>query len=83
MGGAFRLWLLLLAALFGAAQAEAACMAETFEGNDYTVCRFDLRHDHTFGGTPLFQLNGLRKRKVQAINVTGDTATAWSRWASS
>ena len=46
MGGAIRLWLLVLAVLIGAARAEAACTAETYEGNDYTVCRFDLRQDH-------------------------------------
>ncbi|MCA3560089.1 MAG: phosphodiester glycosidase family protein [Aestuariivirga sp.] len=46
MGGAFRLWLLVLAVLVGAARADAACTAETYEGNDYTVCRFDLRQDH-------------------------------------
>lgn len=46
MGGAFRLWLVLLAVLLGAARAEAACATESYEGNDYTVCRFDLRQDH-------------------------------------
>jgi uncharacterized protein YigE (DUF2233 family) len=46
MGGAIRLWLLVLAVLIGADRAEAACTAETYEGNDYTVCRFDLRQDH-------------------------------------
>ncbi|MCA3554706.1 phosphodiester glycosidase family protein [Aestuariivirga sp.] len=45
MAGALRLWLLLLAVLIGAARAEATCTAESFEGNDYTVCRFDLRQD--------------------------------------
>jgi uncharacterized protein YigE (DUF2233 family) len=45
MVGAVRLWLLALGLLLGAARAEAACTAETYEGNDYTVCRFDLRQD--------------------------------------
>lgn len=34
-------------------RAEAACAPERFEGNDYTVCRFDLRQDHL----QLFNLN--------------------------
>ena len=46
MGRATRLWLLVLGLLLGAARAEAACTAETYDGNDYTVCRFDLRQDH-------------------------------------
>lgn len=46
MGRAARLWLLVLAVIIGAARAEAACMSESYEGNDYTVCRFDLRQDH-------------------------------------
>lgn len=46
MGRAARLWLAVLAVLLGAVQAEAACRAETYEGNAYTVCRFDLRQDH-------------------------------------
>lgn len=45
MGGAFRLCLLLLGLLLGTARAEAACASESYEGNDYTVCRFDLRQD--------------------------------------
>ena len=31
--------------LLGAGAAEAACAPESFEGNDYTICRFDLRED--------------------------------------
>jgi uncharacterized protein YigE (DUF2233 family) len=46
MGRAARLWLMMLAVLIGAARAEAACMSQSYEGNDYTVCRFDLRKDH-------------------------------------
>ncbi len=46
MGGACRLWLFVLAVLLGAARAEAACEAESYDGNNYTVCRFDLRKDH-------------------------------------
>lgn len=46
MGGAVRLWLVVLGLLLGVARAEAACTAETYEGNGYTVCRFDLRQDH-------------------------------------
>jgi len=46
MSRAIRLWLLVLGLLIGAARAEAACTGETYEGNDYTVCRFDLREDH-------------------------------------
>ena len=46
MGRAARLWLLVLGLLLGTARAEAACIAESYEGNDYTVCRFDLRQDH-------------------------------------
>ena len=45
MAGAARLWLVLLGLLLGAARADAACAPETFEDRDYTVCRFDLRHD--------------------------------------
>ena len=54
MGRAARLWLLVLGLLIGAARAEAACTAENYEGNDYTVCRFDLRQDHL----RLFNLDG-------------------------
>ena len=39
------LWLLLLAFLAGVQGAEAACAPDSFEGNDYTVCRFDLRQE--------------------------------------
>ena len=46
MGRAARLWLLVLAVLIGTTQAEAACMSQSYAGNDYTVCRFDLRKDH-------------------------------------
>lgn len=46
MGGAVRLWLVVLALLIGTARAEAACTAEIYEGNAYTICRFDLRQDH-------------------------------------
>jgi uncharacterized protein YigE (DUF2233 family) len=39
-------WLFLALALLGsAAPAKAACAEESFEGNDYTICRFDLRQD--------------------------------------
>ncbi len=51
---AARLLLVLLGLLLGGARAEAACIAETYEGNDYTVCRFDLRQDHL----QLFSLDG-------------------------
>lgn len=54
MGRLARLWLIVLGVLLGAVQAEAACVAESFEGNDYTVCRFDLRKDHL----ALFNLDG-------------------------
>ena len=54
MGRATRLWFLLLAVFLGTAQARAACQAESFEGNDYTVCRFDLRQDRL----QLFSLDG-------------------------
>ena len=42
-----RAWLLLMlfALLWGARSAEAGCEAESFEGNDYTICRFDLRQE--------------------------------------
>ena len=39
------LWLALLALVLGAGAAEASCFSQSFEGNDYTVCRFDLRQD--------------------------------------
>ena len=39
------LCLLLCVMLLGAGPAAAACAPESFEGNDYTVCRFDLRKD--------------------------------------
>ena len=46
MNRRFRLWLLLcLAILWGASAAKAACAPESFEGEDYTICRFDLRQD--------------------------------------
>jgi uncharacterized protein YigE (DUF2233 family) len=41
----FRLLVLILALLVTAAPVRAACAEETFEGNDYTICRFDLRQD--------------------------------------
>jgi uncharacterized protein YigE (DUF2233 family) len=41
----FRRLLLGLAMLVLASPAMAACSAESYEGNDYTVCRFDLRKD--------------------------------------
>lgn len=40
-----RAFLLALALLAMAVPAHAACSAESFEGNAYTVCRFDLRTD--------------------------------------
>lgn len=40
-----RFLLLALALLVMAGPAHAACSAESFEGNGYTVCRFDLRQD--------------------------------------
>lgn len=46
MGRASRLWFAVLVLLLGAVHAHAACAPESFEGNDYTVCRFDLRNDH-------------------------------------
>lgn len=36
----------VLAMLLGAAPAAAGCVKESYEGNGYTVCRFDLRQDH-------------------------------------
>lgn len=40
------LWsLLCLALLWGTGGAKAACVHESFEGEDYTICRFDLRQD--------------------------------------
>lgn len=42
----FRLWLLLcLSLLWGIGGANAGCAPESFEGADYTICRFDLRED--------------------------------------
>ncbi len=39
-------WLFLALALFAsAAPVKAACAEESFEGNNYTICRFDLRQD--------------------------------------
>lgn len=47
-------WLFLTLALLGsAAPAQAACADESFEGNDYVICRFDLRQDKL----QLFSLN--------------------------
>ena len=43
--GLWRLFLAVCVLLVGAGAAEAACAPESFEGNDYTVCRFDLRQD--------------------------------------
>lgn len=42
-----RAWLLLmlLALFWGSRGAEAGCAPDRFEGNDYTICRFDLRMD--------------------------------------
>lgn len=42
-----RAWLglVLSALLWGTGHAEAGCAPDSFEGNDYTVCRFDLRQD--------------------------------------
>lgn len=43
-----RLWLwglLCLVFLGGAGGARASCTPERFEGEDYTICRFDLRQD--------------------------------------
>ena len=54
MGRATRLWLVLFAVLLGAAEARAACSQESFEGNGYTICRFNLRQDHL----QLFSLDG-------------------------
>jgi uncharacterized protein YigE (DUF2233 family) len=45
MGPRLALWLLLAVLCLRTAPAEAACAAERFEGNDYTICRFDLRTD--------------------------------------
>ena len=39
------LWLVLCALFWGAGAAEAGCAPERFEGNDYTICRFDLRQE--------------------------------------
>ena len=41
------LWLCLLAVLllWPAGTAQAACAPERFEGNDYVICRFDLRQE--------------------------------------
>ena len=39
-------WLVVLALwCLAAAPAHAACATETFEGNAYTICRFDLRKE--------------------------------------
>ena len=46
MRRAARLWLVVLGLLVGAAGAEAGCVKDSYEGNGYTVCRFDLRQDH-------------------------------------
>ena len=40
-----RLWLLAALLLLPAGAAQAACAPERFEGNDYVICRFDLRQD--------------------------------------
>lgn len=50
----FRAFLLVLALGVFAAPATAACAPDTFEGNDYVVCRFDLRIDHL----QLFNIGG-------------------------
>jgi uncharacterized protein YigE (DUF2233 family) len=42
----FRALLLALALFATAGPAVAACADETYEDNDYVVCRFDLRSDH-------------------------------------
>ena len=39
------LWLVLGVLTWGTGIAEAGCAPERFEGNDYTVCRFDLRKE--------------------------------------
>jgi uncharacterized protein YigE (DUF2233 family) len=36
---------MLFALPWAAGHAEAGCAPDSFEGNDYTVCRFDLRQD--------------------------------------
>ena len=48
------LWLLLLACFAGVQGAVAACAPESFVGNDYTVCRLDLRQE----ALPLSSLDG-------------------------
>jgi uncharacterized protein YigE (DUF2233 family) len=49
-----RLWALGCMVLVGAGPASAACAPELFEGNRYTICRFDLRQDEL----RLFSLDG-------------------------
>jgi len=45
--GAARLWpAAVLALVLGVAPAAAGCAKESYEGNGYTVCSFDLRQDH-------------------------------------
>ena len=39
------LWLVLGVLTWGASLAEAGCVPDRFEDNDYTVCRFDLRKE--------------------------------------
>ena len=39
------LWLLALLLLLPAGAADAACAPERFDGNDYVICRFDLRQE--------------------------------------
>lgn len=54
MGRATRLLLVVVGVLLGTVRAHAACEPQSFEGNAYTVCRFDLRQDHL----RLFSLDG-------------------------
>ncbi len=41
-----RLLLTLALVWFAAAPARAACVTDSFEGNGYAICTFDLRQDH-------------------------------------
>jgi uncharacterized protein YigE (DUF2233 family) len=70
-------WLFLAVALLvSTAPAKATCAEESFEGNDYTICRFDLRQDRLqlfsldSGGQPYGSFGALEemlKEKGQSL----------------
>ncbi len=69
-------WLVLLAALLvSGAPAEASCAPERFEGNAYTICRFDLRQDRLalFSGRPDGEAYGSFAALEEALKTEGKT----------